>query len=148
MGARSLLSPAVFGASDGATSLVGVLLTLAGHPGQIPAAALGLAVAGGVGMAAGSWLSKDDKAGPVASLVIGGATTVGTLLPALPYLWLTGTGAMAASAVVLVLLGGVITVVRARTEPWWRSAAETYGVLMLVCVAVGVCALALPGSAG
>lgn len=99
-------------------------------------------------MAAGSWLSRDDETGLAASLVIGGATTIGTLLPALPYLWLAGGAAMGASAVVLLLLGALITVVRARTEPWWRSAAETYGVLLLVCVAVGVCALALPGSAG
>ena len=145
---RDLLSPAVFGASDGATSLVGVLLTLTGHPQQIVPAALGLAVAGGVGMAAGSWLSRDSGAGLAASGVIGVATAVGTLLPALPYaLWSGGT-AMAASGGVLVALGTVITAVRARTEPWWRSAAETYGVLLAVCVAVGACALALPGSSG
>lgn len=148
MKSSRLLSPAIFGASDGVTSLVGVLLTLAGHPAQILPAALGLAVAGGVGMAAGSWLSRDSGAGLAASGVIGVATAVGTLLPALPYVLLGGVAAMAASGAVLVALGALITAVRARSESVWRSAAETYGVLAAVCVAVGACALLLPGSSG
>lgn len=146
MNRTSLLSPAVFGAFDGATSVVGVLLTLAGHSGQIVPAALGLAVAGGVGMCAGSWLSDDD-AGPAEAVAIGVATAVGTVLPALPYMVLTGTAAMACSAIVLVLLGAVITLVRARDRSLRRAAAETYGVLIAVCAAVAVCAVAT-GAAG
>lgn len=143
----ALLAPAIFGGFDGATSVVGVLLTLTRHPGQIIPAALGLAVAGGVGMAAGSWLSQDSDAGPREALVIGAATAVGTLLPALPYAVLAGTMAIVCSAVVLVLLGAAITVVRSRDRTLRRAAAETYGVLAAVCVAVAVCALAT-GAAG
>lgn len=144
---RALLSPAIFGSFDGATSVVGVLLTLTGHPGQIVPTSLGLAVAGGVGMAAGSWLSDDTDAGPVEAAVIGAATAVGTLLPALPYTVTTGAAAIVASAVILVLLGAAITVVRARDRSPLRAAAETYGVLTAVCVAVALCALAT-GAAG
>lgn len=148
-GLRRLVAPAVFGAFDGATSLVGVMLSLAGHPEQVVPAALGLAIAGGVGMAAGSWLAGDDsKSGRLEALAIGAATAVGAILPALPYLVLTGAWAMLASALVLVALGAVITTVRARSQSWLRAAAETYGVLIAVCVAVVACVLALPGSAG
>jgi hypothetical protein len=144
---KRLLAAAVFGAFDGATSLVGVLLTLTGHPGQVMAAAVGLAVASGIGMAAGSWLSADEG-GALEATVIGLATAAGTLLPALPYLALRGGPAMLASVLVLLALGAVITAVRARTEPLWRAAAKTYGVLIVTCVAVAVIVLALPGSAG
>lgn len=141
---RTLLSPAVFGAFDGATSVVGALLTLTGHPAQILPTAFGLAVAGGVGMAAGQWLSADADAGPSDAAVIGAATAVGTVLPALPYALLTGWSAIAASAAVLAAFGAVITAVRAHDpgRTWARAAAETYGVLFAVCVAVAVCTIA------
>lgn len=138
----ALLPPAIFGGFDGATSVVGVLLTLTGHPEQIIPTALGLAAAGGVGMAAGSWLSADDDAGPLEAAVIGVATAVGTVLPALPYSILAGAAAIACSAVILVLLGAAITVVRARERSLRRAAAETFGVLAAVCVAVTLCSLA------
>lgn len=140
----AVLSPAVFGSFDGATSVIGVLLTLAGHPGQVLPTAFGLAVAGGVGMAAGQWLSADTDAGPSDAVVIGAATAGGTVVPALPYALLTGAAAIGASAAVLVLLGAAITAVRAHdpARTWRRAAAETYGVLLAVCAAVAVCTLA------
>lgn len=144
---RTLLSPAVFGASDGATSVVGVLLTLTGHPGQIIPAALGLAVAGGVGMTAGAWLSDDADAGPAEAGVIGVATAIGTVLPALPYAFLSGGAAIACSALILLLLGAAISRVRARDRSLRRAVAETYGVLAAVCVAVSLCSL-ITGAAG
>ena len=138
----ALLAPAIFGGFDGATSVVGVLLTLTGHPAQILPTALGLAVAGGVGMAAGSWLSADSEAGLREALVIGAATAAGTLLPALPYLLLAGATAMACSGLLLGLLGAAITAVRARDRSAVRAVAETYGVLIAVCAAVTVAAFA------
>lgn len=134
----------MFGGFDGATSVVGVILTLTGHSGQVIPAAVGLAAAGGVGMCAGQWLSDDDDAGPVQAVVIGIATAIGTLLPATPYMMATGTAAMLASAAILVLIGAVITAVRTRTSSRTavRAAAETYGVLVAVCAAVALCAVA------
>lgn len=143
----ALLAPAIFGAFDGSTSVVGVLLTLTGHPGQIIPTALGLAAAGGVGMAAGSWLSADDDAGPLEAAVIGVATVVGTVLPALPYAVTAGIVAIILSAAVLLALGAGITFVRARDRSLGRAAAETYGVLAAVCAAVTVCSF-VTGAAG
>lgn len=140
------ITPAIFGAFDGSTSVVGVLLTLAGHPGQILPTALGLAAAGGVGMCAGSWLS-DENAGPAEAVAIGAATAVGTLLPALPYTVCAGTPAMVSSGVVLVLLGALITAVRSRDRSLARAVTETYGVLLAVCTAVALCSVAT-GAAG
>lgn len=148
MRSRLWLAPAVFGASDGSTTTVGALLTLAGHPGQVVPAAVGLSVAGAVGMAAGQWLSEDTDTGPGGAVAIGVATGLGTLLPALPYLWLRGWPAMALSMLVLTGIGALITVVRARGgRSWLRAAAETFGVLAVVCTAVGVAAVAT-GSSG
>lgn len=147
MDRSALLAPAVFGGFDGATSVVGVLLTLTGRPGQILPTTLGLAVAGGVGMAAGSWLSADSDAGPREALVIGAATAVGTLLPALPYALLAGAAAMVCSGLLLVLLGAGITAVRACDRSLGRAAAETYGVLFAVSAAVAAAAVAT-GAAG
>ena len=138
----SSLAPAIFGGFDGATSVVGVLLTLTGHPGQILPTALGLAVAGGVGMAAGSWLSADSEAGPREAVAIGAATFAGTLLPVLPYLLWAGAAAMVCSGLLLVLLGAGITAVRARDRGTGRAAAETYGVLLAVSAAVALAAVA------
>jgi VIT1/CCC1 family predicted Fe2+/Mn2+ transporter len=138
----ALLAPAVFGGFDGATSVIGILLALTGHTTQVLPAAVGLAVAGGVGMAAGQWLSADAEAGPAEAVAIGGATAAGTLLPALPYVWLHGMAAIACSAAVLLLIGAVITATRARDRSLARAAAETYGVLLAVCAAVAACTIA------
>jgi hypothetical protein len=143
----ALLAPAIFGGFDGATSVIGVLLTLTGHATQILPAAVGLAVAGGVGMAAGQWLSDDSDAGLREAAVIGAATAGGTILPALPYAWLHGTAAIDCSAAVLLTIGAVITAVRARDRSVSRAVAETYGVLLAVCAAVAVCTIAT-GAAG
>lgn len=144
---HALLAPAIFGGFDGSTSVVGVLLTLTGHPEQIIPTALGLAVAGGVGMAAGAWLSDDEDAGPAEAAAIGIATAVGTMLPALPYAAMSGPAAVVCSALILILLGAAITRVRARDRSLRRAAVETYGVLAAVCVAVSLCSL-LTGTAG
>jgi hypothetical protein len=136
----------VFGVFDGSTSAAGVLFTslkMASH--AVLVVCLGLAVAGGVGMAAGSWLSKENGAGPGRSVAIGGATTVGTLAPALPYLWASGHSALIGSGFILVLIGALITGVRSRNDSLVRSAVETYGVLVAVCAAVGLCTVATGG---
>lgn len=150
MNLRDLTEPAVFGAFDGATSVVGVMLTLTHHPHLVVPTALGVAAAGGVGMAAGSWLSHDRDTSDKEALAIGMATAVGTLLPVLPYLFASGWIAMALSAFILVLLGAAITVTRMKAGALslLRAAVETYGVLVAVCVAVAICAIATGSSAG
>jgi VIT1/CCC1 family predicted Fe2+/Mn2+ transporter len=145
MSAR-LLRPAVFGTFDGLTAVLGLLLSLHGHPNWVLPSALGLAVAEGVGMAAGEWLS-DSGSGFAASGVIGAATALGSLAPAVPFAVLPMPWAAVASAVVLVAIGTGIAAVRSRDRGWARAFAETFGVLAAALVAVGVCIRVTPGGA-
>lgn len=144
---NQLLRPAVFGTFDGLTSVLGILLSLRGHPDWVLPSALGLAVAEGVGMAAGEWLS-DSGSGLTASGVIGTATALGSLLPAVPFALLPMPWAAVASALVLVALGVGIATVRSRDRSWGRALLETFGVLLAALVAVGVCMAVTPGGAG
>lgn len=138
-----LLKPAVFGTFDGLTAVLGVLLSLHGHPGWVLPSALGLAVAEGVGMAAGEWLSESGS-GFAASGVIGGSTALGSLLPAVPFAVLPMPWAAVASALVLVALGAAIAAVRSRDRGWGRALLETFGVLVAALAAVAVCMVVTP----
>jgi hypothetical protein len=125
---------AVFGAFDGATGAIGVLVGLvaAGAPGRtVLAAAVGLAVAAAAGMGAGDWLSG-TPARP--SAVLAAATGVGTILPALPVVLWPGPVGLIGTAVVMVALG--IGIAEAR-DGTWRSYGETFAVL------IGAAALSL-----
>lgn len=139
--------PAIFGAFDGMTVVLGVLFSLTGHPGLILAAAFGVGIAEGIGMAAGQWLSDSDD-GFGASLVIGLATFVGTILPALPYAVLPSRWAMVASVGVLAVLAGAITAMRADERGLGRALAETYGVVVVAAVVVFVVEQFAPGGSG
>lgn len=144
----ALLGPAVFGALDGANTILGVIN---GVPADQMLKVCGLAAASaGASMATGSWSARE---GVVKSLVLGVATAAGTVLPALPYTVLAGRAALVGVAVVLLLLGAVISVVRTRLpgpdgaspESLARSAVETFGVLLTVCAIVAVCGLLTGG---
>lgn len=76
---------AIFGSFDGMTSTLGVAGLLATHatPSKILAAAIGIAVAATTGMSAGQYLS-DGKRNLRKAVVMGVATLVGSVLPALP----------------------------------------------------------------
>lgn len=139
----ALLRPAVFGTFDGVTAVLGILLSLHGHPGWVLPSALGLAVAEGVGMAAGEWLS-DSGSGFAASGVIGAATALGSLLPAVPFAVLPMPWAAVASALALVALGVGISAIRSRDRGWGRGLLETFGVLAAALIAVGICMVVTP----
>ena len=100
---RRLISPRVFGAADGVTIVLGLLVSLTGQPHALFHAALGAGLAELVGMTAGAWLS-DEKAGVAPAIANGGAAFLACTAPALPYLAATGWPAMSAS---LVLVGAV-----------------------------------------
>jgi VIT1/CCC1 family predicted Fe2+/Mn2+ transporter len=144
---RSLLRPAVFGTFDGTTAVLGTLLSLRGHPGWVLPSALGLAVAEGVGMAAGEWLS-DSGSGFASAVVIGAATAAGSVLPAVPFAVLPGRWAVVGSALVLAALGVGIAAARSRDRSQLRALAETFGVMGAALVAVAVCMVLTPGGTG
>lgn len=126
------VSAATFGAFDGGTSALGVLagLIVAGAPAhQVLVAVGGLAVASAIGMAAGDYLSTRQIR---ASTVMGGATLVGTVLPALPVVLLPGLAGVVLGAVVMLALGIGIAEVRSREDGRKRGYATTFVVLVAV----------------
>lgn len=117
----------VFGAADGVTIVLGLLVSLTGQPHALFHAALGAGLAELVGMTAGQWLS-DEKAGFAPALANGGAAFLACTAPALPYLAATGWPAMAASLVLVGAVGGVISVLR--PEKGVLAVAQTFGILL------------------
>jgi hypothetical protein len=144
-----LLGPAVFVAMDGSNTILGIVNGVpADH--MLKVCLLSAATAG-TSMATGSYLSKEGR---LKSFILGCATSVGTVLPALPYTLWSGRAALLGVAVVLLLLGAVISVVRTlmpvedgkEREKLGRAAVETYTVLILVCGIVALCGLFTNGS--
>jgi hypothetical protein len=128
----SLARPAVLGGFDGTASLLGVIVfLLIAHPALIFDTALSGAVSSALSMAAGWWLSDDNPDGLAGSVVMGGATFCGALLPAVPFGIWRGPGAIAGSA---VLCAGVAAVVATLRPNRGRglALAETSGLLLVV----------------
>jgi hypothetical protein len=140
-----LVQPAILGSFDGTASLLGVVAyLLVTHPALIfPTAASG-AISSAVSMGGGEWLSDSDS-GFTASSVMAAATFTGALLPALPFAFATGPGAMAACAVICLALCAVVAALRPnRSLP--MALTETLGILAAALVIVLACTLILPGS--
>ena len=137
--------PAVFGLADGMMSLLGVVLYLLGHQNLIFPAALSGGISSALSMAGGEWLS-DSENGLAASCVMGGATGLGAILPALPYAVVTGPAAVASSIVICVLIGFTVSVLRPN-RGLGMAMVETFGVLLAIFAAVLLCGLILPGGA-
>lgn len=122
---------AVFGAADGCASILGAVLALA----QSDHAALirmvpSLAVGASVSMAMGLWLA--DTHSPRwrrihRAAVMGSATCLGVLLPALP--WLLATGALAALLSVTAVAALGILIAEIRSGPALRSYLQTFATL-------------------
>lgn len=140
---RSWVSPAVFGAFDGLTSSLGVLLALAGHPHIVLPTAVGVGTAEMVGMAAGQWQS-DSKDGPGAAVVIGIATGAGCVLPAAPFAVLPPGAASVASAVLVLAITAAIARLRAGRGRV-RTVVESYAILAATAVVVLLVHLLTPG---
>jgi VIT1/CCC1 family predicted Fe2+/Mn2+ transporter len=141
----SLARPAIFGLADGMMSLLGVVLYLLGHQSLILPAALSGGISSALSMAGGEWLSDSDN-GLGASCVMGAATGVGAILPAVPYALTTGVPAIAASVVVCVAIGVLVASLRPNRGRY-LALTETFGVLIVIFAVVLACGVFLPGSA-
>lgn len=142
----TLTRPATFGLFDGITTCLGILLGLAARPSLILPAAVGIGAAETVGMAAGEWLSE-SKNGLRASAVIGAATGLGSVIPALPYAVMPGWYARGWSIALILAITAVITWNRRGGRSLPLAAAESYGVLLAAAAAVAVCVHLTPGGA-
>lgn len=119
---------AIFGSFDGMTSTLGVvagLLATKASASHVVAAAIGIAVAATVGMGAGQYLS-DGQRNVRKALVMALATLVGSVLPAIPFLFGTSQACVAASLGITALAAAVIG--------HYRGYLITYGILIVVSV--------------
>lgn len=123
---------AIFGVFDGGTSLVGVLAGLIvthAAPGVILATCFGLAVASAVGMASGDYLAGASRS---EAFVMGLATLIGSVVPALPLVFLTGWLAYALATALLLCLG--IAIAEINPQPRRVAYATTLLTLLLSSV--------------
>jgi hypothetical protein len=133
-----------FGSFDGCTSVLGIIAAVGvTHQHALLLAAVGLAVSSGVGMAGGEWLSDNGKS-RTAAVTIGAATSLGTVLPVIPFLLLSGTVALIVGILTVLAIGAAISVARGNAAKDW---AQTFLILALASGASVLTALLL-GAAG
>lgn len=130
-----LLSPAVFGAMDGVTCVIGVIFPDHADPMVVLKTAVGVGIAEVAGMAAGEFFS-DSENGLAASLVIGASTGIAAIAPAIPYGFMSGLPAAVASAIIVAIILGFITLSRISSRGWKRSITETAIIFGIVVAAV------------
>lgn len=109
---RSLTATATFGLFDGVTSALGVVagLVAAGAAAHtILVAAAGLAVAAAVGMAFGDYLAGSSVR---SAAVMGAASLIGSLAPALPVAALPGLTGQVVAGLLIGAVGGCIAAAR------------------------------------
>jgi hypothetical protein len=135
---RKLKAPVTFGAADGLTVILGLVVSLTGQPRALFHAAVGAGLAELVGMTAGQWLSDGDSGFWVA-LANGTAAAAACMLPALPYLATAGAPAMGMS---LGLVAGVAALISwLRPERGVLAVVQTYGILAAAAVLCAAAAL-------
>lgn len=142
---KALIAASIFGLCDGMLSILGVVFTLRSHPGLVPWSATIGGIGAGLSMAVGQYLSEDNDSSIGADLTLGLATTVGTVLPALPYLALHGAAAILATGAICLALACVVSGLRAGGKP--RRGARALALLAGVFGVTLVCALAAPAGA-
>lgn len=124
---------AIFGSFDGMTSTLGVVAGLLATKATAPhilAGAIGIAVAATIGMGAGQYLS-DEQRSVRKALVMAVATLVGSVLPALPFIFGTSLPCVLASVAITVLASAVIG--------HYRGYVVTYAILLAVsAITVGL----------
>ncbi len=122
------LREAIFGSFDGMTSTLGVVAGLLATNATAPkilAAAIGIAVAATVGMGAGQYLSDGDR-NMRKAVVMAVATLIGSVLPAIPFIFGDSRACIVASIAITVLAAGIIG--------HYRGYAVTYSILIVVSV--------------
>ena len=101
-----------------------VLATRSSAP-HIVAGAIGIAVAATIGMGAGQYLS-DDQRNLRKAVIMATATLIGSVLPALPFVFGSSTACVVASLAITVLPAAVIG--------HYRGYLVTYTILFVVSV--------------
>lgn len=129
----------LFGAVDGMSAFIGILagLVVAHQPASaVWWAALSCGLAELVGMTSGQYQS-DAASGWGAALTCGTLSMAGCVVPALPYLVLSGPLALVLAVLLVLIECGLIAWLR--PERGWRACLQTFGLTAAVAV---VCAAA------
>lgn len=122
-------STSIFGASDGLVATMALILATMSHGRKVVlAAAIGLLIAEGFGMAASQYLS-DAKRDLRLALIMGVTTSLAIIMPAIPWFFTSGDVAVVASCAIGIVLAGVIAYFR---PGGWKEWVQTYGVLISV----------------
>ena len=117
----------IFGASDGLVASIALILATMTHGRRVVVAAvIGLLIAEGLGMAASQFLS-DPMRNLRQAMLMGAATSVTIVVPAVPWIFTSGNTAAVVSCVIALAFAGLIS--RARPGGW-STWLQTYGVLI------------------
>jgi len=120
---------AVFGAVDGLTLVIGLifgLIVARQAPAAVWHAALGGASGELIGMSTGQHMSDPDSGWPAAA-ACGIAGGLAVVMPAFPYLALTGAAALGAALGITAVVAGIIAWLR--PEHGVAAVARTFGIL-------------------
>ena len=121
------LTTTIFGASDGLVASIALILATMTHGRRVViAAVIGLLIAEGLGMAASQFLS-DPKRNLRQATIMGVATSVTIIVPAVPWIFSSGAAASVFSCLIALAFAGLIS--RARPGGW-STWLQTYGVLI------------------
>jgi hypothetical protein len=121
------LTTTIFGASDGLVASIALILATMTHGKRVVIAAIiGLLVAEGLGMAASQFLSDPERNLRQAT-IMGVATSITIVVPAVPWLFSSGTAAAVFSCGIALAFAALIS--RARPGGW-STWLQTYGVLI------------------
>lgn len=124
-------APVVFGAADGVTIALGLLVSLTGQPSALVHAAMGAGLAELVGMTAGQWLS-DGRSGLLAAAGCGAAAFGGCFIPAVPYIAASGALALGLALVLVVVVASAVAWLR--PEKGALAVVQTFGLLAAAAV--------------
>ena len=121
------LRTTIFGASDGLVASIALILATMTHGRRVVVAAvIGLFIAEGLGMAASQFLS-DPKRNLRQAMIMGVATSITIIVPAVPWIFLAGGVTAVVSCLIALIFAGLIS--RARPGGW-STWVQTYGVLI------------------
>jgi len=121
------LTTTIFGASDGVVASIALILATMTHGRRVVVAAvIGLFIAEGLGMAASQFLS-DPKRNLRQAMLMGAATSITIIVPAVPWLFSSGSAAAVASCLIALVFAGLIS--RARPGGW-ATWLQTHGFLV------------------
>ena len=121
------MTTAIFGASDGLVATMALILATMTHGRKVViAAVIGLFIAEGLGMAVSQFLS-DPKRNVRQALIMGVATSLTIVVPAVPWTFASGGLAVISSCVIAAIFAGFIANARTGGWPTWL---QTYGLLV------------------